>query len=90
MHKILDILATHGIGETVYRLEIYVDSEIGKIEGFTIIDVRMLNDYEGNSEYDYKVNIARTTSYLEYGAPVVICCDTGQSRSNAIALAVQN
>jgi hypothetical protein len=44
MYKILDILATHDIGKTVYRLEKYVDSEIGKIEGFTIIDVRMLNE----------------------------------------------
>ena|SRR5215217_2272747 len=88
MYKILDNLATHGIGEPVYPLEIYVDSEIGKIEGFTIVDVRMLNDVQGNSEYDYKVNIARVTSYLDCGVPVVICSATGQSRSNAIALAV--
>ena len=88
MYKILDNLATHSIGESVYPLEKYVDAQIGWIDGFRIIDVRMLNDYEGNSNWDYKLNIARVTSYLECNVPVVICCDTGQSRSNAIALGV--
>jgi hypothetical protein len=88
LYKILDNLATHSIGESVYPLEKYVDAQIGWIDGFRIIDVRMLNDYEGNSNWDYKLNIARVTSYLECNVPVVICCDTGQSRSNAIALGV--
>lgn len=88
MYKILDNLATHGIGESVPPQQMYPEAEIGWIDGFRIIDVRMLNDYECNSNRDYKVNIARVTSYLECNVPVVICCDTGQSRSNAIALGV--
>jgi predicted protein tyrosine phosphatase len=88
LYKILDNLATHGIGESVHLLEKYAESQIGWIDGFRIIDVRMLNDYEGNSDKDYKLNVARVTSYLECNIPVVICCDTGQSRSNAIALGV--
>lgn len=88
MYKILDNLATHSIGESVYPLKKYVDAQIGWIDGFRIIDVRMLNDHEGNSDLDYKVNIARITSYLECNVPVVICCSAGQSRSNAIALGV--
>jgi hypothetical protein len=88
LYKILDNLATHSIGESVYPLEKYVDGQIGWIDGFRIIDVRMLNDHEGNSDWDYKVNIARVTSYLECNVPVVICCSAGQSRSNAIALGV--
>lgn len=88
MYKILDNLATHGIGETVYPLSKYVDCQIGDIHDFKIVDVRTLNDYEGNPEYDYKLNISRVTSYLDIGNKVVICCGAGQSRSNAIALGV--
>jgi hypothetical protein len=39
-------------------------AQIGWIDGFRIIDVRMLNDYEGNCDWDYKVNIARVTYTL--------------------------
>lgn len=86
MYKINDQLATEGIGESVYPLARYNHCRIGYIDGFRIVDVRVLNDYEGNSQFDYLVNILRVTSWLENGENVVVCCGAGQSRSNAIAL----
>jgi hypothetical protein len=65
----------------------YIDAKFGKIDNFKIIDVRMLND-SGNKQEDYELNILRVTSELFEGNKVVICYETGQSKSNAIALGV--
>ncbi|HET7147141.1 MAG TPA: hypothetical protein VFI73_01465 [Candidatus Nitrosopolaris sp.] len=87
---ILDNVATHGIGEPgiVGR---YVDCQIGFIDDFRIIDVRVLLNGEDNNDNnlsEYILNIVRVTSYLEIGEKVVICSCAGVSRSNAIALGV--
>lgn len=89
MFKITDTLATHGLsGENYYPMK-YVECKVGEIDGFKIVDVRpLLDGCGGNSDAEYKLNIARVTSYLENGDKVVICCRAGISRSNAIALMV--
>lgn len=86
MYKILDNLATHGLGEPGI-LQGYSECRQGLIDKFRIVDVRTLNDGT-NSLFDYKMNIMRVISYLEIDENVVICCRLGISRSNAIALGV--
>ena len=92
MYLILDNVATHGIGEPGI-VGIYVDCQIGFIDDFRIIDVRVLlngedNNNNNNNLSEYILNIVRATSYLEIGEKVVICSCAGVSRSNAIALGV--
>lgn len=53
-----------------------------------IVDVRLLRDAAGNSPMLIREKIAEALNYLERGDSVVICCDHGISRSNAIAAAV--
>ena len=88
MYKILENLATDGLGEPT-ELSSYVDCEIGLIDDFRIIDVRVLPEFDTpSSPSEYKLNIVRVTSYLELGEKVVVCCSHGMNRSNAIALGV--
>lgn len=86
MYKILDNLATHGLGEPGL-LQGYSECKQGLIDKFRIVDVRTLNDGP-NSLFDYELNIMRVISYLELDEKVVVCCRLGLSRSNAIALGV--
>jgi hypothetical protein len=86
MYKILDNLATHGLGKPII-LHSYVDCKIGLIDDFKIIDVRILNDLNISAS-EYRLNIMRVTSYLELGKKIVICSSHGMNRSNAIALGV--
>jgi hypothetical protein len=86
LNKILDNLATDGIGEPGF-LAGYSECKEGFIDDFRIVDVRTLVDGE-NSLFEYELNITRVVSYLEIGEKVVICCRAGVSRSNAIALGV--
>ena len=55
MYKILDNLATHALGKPII-LYSYVDCEIGLIDDFRIIDVRILNDLN-ISPSEYKLNM---------------------------------
>jgi nucleoside-diphosphate-sugar epimerase len=55
---------------------------------FGIVDVRLLRDASGNSPALIQGKIAEARAYLAQGKSVVICCDYGISRSNAIAAAV--
>ena len=90
MYLILDNVATHGIGEPGI-VGHYVDCQIGFIDAFRIIVVRVLlngEDNNNNNLSEYILNIVRATSYLEIGEKVVICSCAGVSRSNAIALGV--
>src|SRR5919197_1358500 len=86
MHRIIDSLATHGIGEPGF-LKGYHECKQGLIDNFRIVDVRTLIDGP-NPLFEYKLNIMRVTSYLEVDEKVVICCRLGISRSNAVALGV--
>ena len=87
MYKILENLATDGLGQPS-ELSAYVDCEIGFIDDFRIIDVRVLPEFDTPSSFEYKLNIMRVASYLELGEKVVVCCSHGMNRSNAIALGV--
>lgn len=88
MFVVSDEIATHGFGGSAehndYPLR-YIDAEEGWIGDFRIVDVRMLNDGH-NDLSDYKLNLERIKSYLQIGNKVVICCESGQSRSNGMAL----
>ena len=53
-----------------------------------VVDVRLLRDAAGNSPVLIREKIAEARGLLERGERVVICCDFGISRSNAIAAAV--
>ncbi len=53
-----------------------------------IVDVRHLRDASGNSPIVIQEKITEALNYLKRGTPVVICCDHGISRSNAIAAAI--
>jgi hypothetical protein len=87
MYKILENLATDGLGQPS-ELSAYVNCEIGFIDDYRIIDVRVLPEFDTPSSFEYKLNIVRVASYLELGEKVVICCSHGMNRSNAIALGV--
>lgn len=56
--------------------------------GTVIVDVRNLVDREGNSVEVLRSHIDRALAVLASGQRVVLCCDHGISRSNAIAAAV--
>src|SRR5947208_8440275 len=86
MYKILENLATDGLGEPS-QLSDYVDCEIGFKDDFRIIDVRILPEFAApSSPSKYKLNIMRVTSYLELREKVVVCCSHGMNRNNAIGL----
>lgn len=53
-----------------------------------VVDVRLLRDAAGNSPTLIQAKIDEAVGYIRQGKPVVICCDYGISRSNAIAAAV--
>lgn len=53
-----------------------------------VIDVRELTDKEGNTADLTNEKIQATLKALQEGKRVVICCDKGISRSNAIAIGV--
>jgi hypothetical protein len=52
----------------------YCNREIGEIDGFKIVDVRMLND-GNNSLEEYKLNIERVLSWLRDNTNVIVCYD---------------
>lgn len=87
MYKILENLATDGLGQPS-ELSAYVNCELGFIDDYRIIDVRVLPEFDTPSSLEYKLNIRRVESYLELGEKVVVCCSHGMNRSNAIALGV--
>lgn len=56
-------------------------------EHINLVDVRSLRDAAGNSPLLIKEKIFEISNLLNQGRQVVICCDYGISRSNAIAAA---
>ncbi|MGD1838038.1 MAG: hypothetical protein ACPKPY_08280 [Nitrososphaeraceae archaeon] len=93
MHKILDNLATHGLGENILLGN--RENKTGMIlapgrmnNDWYIVDVRDMIDHGGNSIAMYKKKIFTVVAYLLENKRVVICCGAGQSRSNAIAIGV--
>lgn len=54
----------------------------------TILDVRDLVDKAGNSPQEIQRKIREGVDWLRAGKRVVVCCDYGMSRSNAIAAGI--
>jgi len=80
VYKILENIATDALGEPT-EISSYVDCKIGLIDDFTIIDVRVLPDFDAPLlPSQYKLNIMKVTSYLELGQKVVVCCSHGMNR----------
>ncbi|MFA6636508.1 MAG: NAD-dependent epimerase/dehydratase family protein [Candidatus Omnitrophota bacterium] len=56
--------------------------------GISIIDVRDIIDRKGNQELSVMEKIDEAVLRVRNGEKIVICCDYGMSRSNAIAVGV--
>ena len=52
---------------------------------FVVVDVRVLLDKRGNPPTLVRAKIDEAADLLRAGHRVVVCCDHGMSRSNAIA-----
>lgn len=59
--------------------------QIDDSSGIEIVDVRHMVDKEGNSREVALAAVADTVALLRQGKRVVVCCDYGMSRSNAVA-----
>lgn len=57
-------------------------------DSIVILDVRELVDKTGNNSSKILEKIKEGKDYLEQGKKVVVCCDYGMSRSNAIAAGI--
>ncbi len=66
----------------------YVDTVVGNIDDFIIIDVRVLRNGHPNPDKEYLLNIIRVTSWLQCNQKVVICSSVAKSRSTAVAVGV--
>ena len=64
----------------------FTDSEIG--DDLNVLDVRDLVDKHGNSAQATREKIDQGVALLQQGRKLVICCDYGISRSNAIAVGI--
>ena len=87
MYRINDTLAVDVIPQTKEDMR-YVDAVVGNIDGFCIVDIRMLKNSQSNSDGEYLLNIVRVTSWLQCNNKVVICSNAARSRSPAIAIGV--
>lgn len=62
--------------------------EVSHLSDICIVDVRDLVDKEGNSVDSIKTKIDRAIAYLNQDEKVVVCCDYGMSRSNAVVAGI--
>jgi nucleoside-diphosphate-sugar epimerase/rhodanese-related sulfurtransferase len=65
----------------------YYDESIRSADA-VVIDVRELADKEGNSDASLRDQIGRAVEAARADRKVLVCCDMGISRSNAVALGV--
>ena len=63
-------------------------NEVSDRKDFNIIDVRDLVDKAGNSPEAVRKRIIYGARCLKEGKKIVVCCDYGISRSNAIAAGI--
>ena len=59
--------------------------QVGDISAIEIVDVRHMVDKRGNSREAASVAVQEVVALLRQGKRVVVCCDYGMSRSNAVA-----
>lgn len=62
------------------------DADVGSVADAVVVDVRQLVDRGGNRREELEAFIAEAAAGLRDGRRVVVCCDMGISRSNAIAI----
>lgn len=62
--------------------------EAGGAAGARVLDVRALVDRAGNRADEIKVHVEQGAAWLGAGERVVVCCDYGMSRSNAVAAGI--
>lgn len=61
---------------------------VSEAAGFSVLDVRDLVDRSGNRLADVRAKIDEGLAWLRAGEKVVVCCDLGMSRSNAVAAGI--
>jgi nucleoside-diphosphate-sugar epimerase len=59
--------------------------QLGDSSGIEIVDVRNLVDKDGNRREVAMASVEEAVKLLRQGKRVVVCCDYGMSRSNAVA-----
>lgn len=59
--------------------------QLGDRSGIEVVDVRNMVDKDGNSRQDSLAAVEQVVKLLRLGKHVVVCCDYGMSRSNAVA-----
>jgi nucleoside-diphosphate-sugar epimerase len=59
--------------------------QIGDRAGIEVVDVRNMVDKEGNRRETVVAAVDEVVALLRQGKRVVVCCDYGMSRSNAVA-----
>lgn len=62
--------------------------EGSKAEGASVVDVRALVDKAGNGAAALRARIDEGAALLKDGKRVIVCCDYGMSRSNAVAAGI--
>jgi len=62
--------------------------KVSHLSDICIVDVRDLVDKGGNSVDSIKTKIDRAIAYLNQDEKVVVCCDYGMSRSNAVVAGI--
>lgn len=63
-------------------------NEMDTLEDVSVVDVRDLVDKAGNRADAVRAKIMLGVEYLSKGKKIVVCCDYGISRSNAIAAGI--
>lgn len=71
-----------------YPLKYNEDMTGHDLDGWTIIDCRVLKDEPGNELDTYRQLVMLASEYLFHRHKIVCCCSAGLSRSPAIALGV--
>lgn len=63
-------------------------AEGSKVDGVSVVDVRALVDKQGNALGALRDCVREGVDLLKQGKRVIVCCDYGMSRSNAIAAGI--
>lgn len=64
------------------------DPEVARVPDAIVVDVRDLVDREGNAVDDVRAKILEGAAVLGRDKRVIVCCDYGLSRSNAVATGI--
>src|SRR5215470_8400274 len=62
--------------------------QINESPGLQVLDVRDLVDKPGNNAETVRAKLEQAVSHIQRGEKILVCCDYGMSRSNAIAAGI--